>query len=138
MAKQSAFESLQSIGLEIISNDSVRNDITTAYLYIKRETSKPNLVTETINELETLLKPHILVDRERLILDKKASWVSNREIPFKFNNYQDFLNDDMFLYAIMNSIKMRHGLNYVYNRYITGLEYYIYIIEKEIESLELQ
>ena len=136
LAKQSAFESLQSIGLDIISNDSVRNDITTAYLYIKRETNKPNLVTESSNELETLLKPHILVDRERLILDKKDSFLSNGEIPYKFINYQNFLNDDMFLYALMNSIKIRHVHNYAYNRYKTGLKYYINIIEKEIESLE--
>ena len=136
LAKQSAFESLKSIGLDIISNDSVRNDITTAYLYIKQETNKPNLVTESINELETLLKPHITVDRERLILDKENSWIWSRETPFKFINYQHFLKDDKFLYALMFSIKMRHVQNNIYNRYKSGLEYYIFIIEKEIESLE--
>jgi len=136
LAKQSAFESLKSIGLDIISNDTVRNSISTAYLYIKQETNKPNIVTESINELETLLKPHIEVDRERLILDKENSWIGNYETPFKFINYQHFLKDDKFLYALMFSIKMRHVQNYIYNRYKSGLEYYIFIIEKEIESLE--
>lgn len=136
LAKQSAFESLKSMGLDIISNDSVRQGISTAYLYIKQEANRPNYVTESINELKTLLKPHIMVDRERLILDKNGSWINSRETPFKFRNYQHFLKDDKFLYALMFSIKMRHLMIYIYNRYKSGLDYYIYIIEKEIKSLE--
>ena len=136
LAKQSAFESLKSMGLDIISNDSVRKSISTAYLYIKHEANKPNYVTESINELEKLLKPHIMVDRERLIKDKKGSWINSRETPFKFRNYQRFLKDDKFLYALMFSIKMRYLMTYIYNRYKAGLDYNIFIIEKEIKSLE--
>ncbi|MCR9291034.1 MAG: DUF6090 family protein [Bacteroidetes bacterium] len=136
LAKQSAFESLKSIGLEIISNDSIRKDITDAYLYVQQETNKPNIVTETIIELDVLLKPHIVVDRQRLILDEEDSWIWRSEIPFKFINYQHFLEDDKFLYALMKSLKMRNLQIYIYGRYKSGLEYYLELIEKEIKSLE--
>ena len=136
LAKQSAFESLKSIGLDIISNDSIRQGISTAYLYIKQEANKPNYVTESINDLETLLNPHIIVDRERLILDKKGSWINSRETPFKFRNYQHFLKDDKFLYALMYSIKMRNLTIYIYDRYKSGLEFNIHNIGEEIKLLE--
>lgn len=54
LARQSAFESLQSTGLEIISNDTIRKDIATAYLYLNRYANKISYVTKSINELETL------------------------------------------------------------------------------------
>ena len=136
LARQSAFESLQSIGLEIISNDTIRHDIATAYLYLNRSANKISEVTKSIHELETLLKPHIMVDREKLLSDTKNNWVGNYGIPYKFINYKYFVNDDRFLYALMNSIKERYFQVYTYKRYEAGLEYYIGNIEEEIKSLE--
>ena len=135
LASQSAFESLKSLGLEIISNDSIRDDIVTVYLYIN-DAMNDTRVLNTINELKTLLKPHILIDRDRLLSDTENTWLNLREIPFKFNNYKSFLDDENFLYSLMSSIKERQIQVYLYGRYEKGLEHYISNIEKEIKSLE--
>ena len=136
LARQSAFESLKSIGLEIISNDTIRRDITTAYKYLNRSANKISDVTKSARELETLLKPHIMVDREKLKLDPKNPWVERLEIPYKFINYASFINDDRFFYALMNSIKERNIQVYAYRIYKKGLENYIGSIEDEVKSLE--
>ena len=135
LASQSAFESLKSVGLEIISNDLIRDDIVTVYLYIN-EAINDKRVSKTINELATLLRPHIKIDRDRLLSDTKNTWLNLREIPFKFNNYKSVLDDENFLYALMSSIKERQLQVYLYGRYERGLENYISNIEKEIKSLE--
>ena len=135
LASQSAFESLKSVGLEIISNDLIRDDIVTVYLYIN-EAINDKRVSKTINELKTLLRPHIKIDRDRLLSDTKNTWLNLREIPFKFNNYKSVLDDENFLYALMSSIKERQLQVYLYGRYERGLENYISNIEKEIKSLE--
>jgi len=108
----------------------------TAYLYLNRSANKISAVTKSIHELETILKPHIMVDRERLLSDTKNTWMGSRGIPYKFINYKYFMNDDRFLYALMNSIKERHLQVYTFKRYETALEYYIGNIEEEIKSLE--
>ena len=79
LASQSAFESLKSVGLEIISNDLIRDDIVTVYLYIN-EAINDKRVSKTINELKTLLRPHIKIDRDRLLSDTKKTWLNLREI----------------------------------------------------------
>jgi hypothetical protein len=136
MARQSAFESLKSIGIEIISNDSLRHEIATAYLYLNHSANKITDVTKSARELETLLKPHIMVDREKLLSDKKNTWVRSRGVPYKFINYKSFLNDDEFLYALMYSIRKRRTQIFTYKIYENGLENFIGSIEEEVKSLE--
>jgi hypothetical protein len=135
LASTSAFESLQSLGLEIISNDSIRDALIRVYLYIDKA-AKDHTVSESIEALEITLEPHIRLDRARLKSDTARTWINTWEIPYAFIDYESFQNDDKFLYALIDLIKMRRLRLFLYGQYQKGLEYHIHNIEMEINALE--
>ncbi len=137
-AKMSAFESLKSLGLEIISNDSIRQKITTAYLYMEKFTSEkrgPNIIAA---KLEGILEPYMVIDREKFIANptllKKEYW--GRKIPFKFRNYTALLNDEPFLFNVMNAIEYRDTEIFISKQFKKGIEEVISDITQELTRLE--
>ena len=135
LASTSAFESLQSLGLEIVSNDSIRDGLIRVYLYIDKAANDHSL-TESIEQLQTTLDPHIQVDRVRLKSDSARTWINTWEIPYTFVNYESLLSDDKFLYALIDLLKMRRLRVFLYGQYRAGLVWHIGNVEKEINRLE--
>ena len=137
-AKMSAFESLKSLGLEIISNDSIRQKITTAYLYMGELTSGESSANIMAKKLESILEPYMVIDREKFIsnpkLLKRTHW--GRKIPFKFINYDALLIDEIFLFNVMNAIEFREGAIWYSLQFKKGIEEVISDITKELKRLE--
>jgi Family of unknown function (DUF6090) len=137
-AKQSAFESLQSIGLEIISNDSIRQKITTAYLYMRNFTTGESDVNKSTTKLFGLLEPYMAIDREKLISDpeliNRKYW--GRRLPFKLINYAVLLKDEVFLNNLMYSIESRSVNIYAYKQFKKGIEELVSNINQELKRLE--
>ena len=106
-AKVSAFESLQSVGLEIISNDTIRQKITTTYLYMKKFTNEESDANRAASKLASLLEPYIVLNRAKFISDpeltNRSYW--GRKIPIKFINYDVLLRDELFFISLMDSIE---------------------------------
>ena len=136
--KESAFESLQSIGLDIISNDSIRQKITTVYLRIKRHSNRERGPNKSAKELEEILETYIAIDRERLVSEANSrdSEYWGRKLPFRFNDYEALLNDEAFLYNLMNSIDARITQITVFNYFKSGIEDLISDIGQELKRLE--
>jgi hypothetical protein len=137
-AKQSAFESLKSIGLEIISNDSIRQKITTTYLYIRKITTEESLPNKSATKLRGILEPYMAINREKLISDPEVTnkdyW--NRKLPFKLINYDKLLNDEVFLLNVMTSMESRFAIIYGYKVFKKGIEEVIADITQELKKLE--
>jgi len=137
-AKQSAFESLQSIGLEIISNDSIRQKITTTYLFMKKFTIEDTPANKLATKLLGLLEPYVAIDREKLISDPELTnreyW--SRKLPFKLINYDVLLKDEVFLFNLMGSIDSRVENIYGFERFKKGIEEVILDITQELKRLE--
>jgi len=137
-AKQSAFESLQSIGLEIISNDSIRQKITTAYLYMRKFTTEESDANIMATKLEGILEPYIAIDREKLISDPELTnrehW--GRKLPFKLMNYDKLLNDEVFLHNLMASVESRVSNVFYFENFKKGIEEVVANIEQELKRLE--
>jgi hypothetical protein len=136
--KQSAFESLKSIGLEIISNDSIRQDITTVYMYVKKNTNQESTPNKFAAKLFNFLEPHIAIDREVLISDSelinKKYW--GRNVPFKLINYEALLNNETFLFNIMQSIDSKVAGIVASGRFKNLIEEVISDIDIELKRLE--
>ena len=138
-AKTSAFESLQSLGLEIISNDSIRQSITSTYLYIARFKDYESELSRDITKLKNLIEPYLIIDREFLIsnpsLTSQTRW-GIRNIPFKFTNYENFLNNEQIVYTVLTSIQSKYLQNYLIQRFEKGMVQVIANIEEELNILE--
>jgi hypothetical protein len=137
-AKMSAFESLKSLGLEIISNDSIRQKITTAYLFMEKFTSEESEANIIAKKLEGMLESYIIIDREKFIstpklLDKNY-W--GRKIPLKFINYNALLNNETFLLYVMNSIESRDTAIFYSQLFKKGIKEVISDITQELIRLE--
>ena len=137
-AKMSAFESLKSLGLEIISNDSIRQKITTAYLYMEKFTSEENGANLIAKKLEGMLESYMIIDREKFIsnprLLNRNYW--GRRIPIKFINYNTLLNDEIFLFNVMSSIELRDTEIIYSKEFKKGIEEVISDITQELKRLK--
>ena len=137
-AKMSAFESLKSLGLEIISNDTIRQKITTAYLYMKKFTSEESSSNIIAAKLEKQLESYLIINREKFISNPKLLnrnyW--GRKIPLKFINYNALLNDEKFMLNVMNSIESRGGAIFYSKQFKKGIKEVISDITLELKRLE--
>ena len=137
-AKMSAFESLKSLGLEIISNDSIRQKITTAYLFMEKFTNEESGANIIAAKLENMLETYIIIDREKFIsnpaLLNRNYW--GRKIPIKFINYNALLNDESFLFNVMYSIELRDDAIFFSREFKKGIKEVILDITQELKRLE--
>jgi Family of unknown function (DUF6090) len=137
-AKQSAFESLKSVGLETISNDSTRAKITDVYLNIGRILDEKDEVFGAISELETILNVHLMIDREMLLANPqlaKKIWWGPRGIPFKIINYEALLRDEKFLYTLLDSMQWRRMQIFSYEGFGELIQNVINDIEEELKRV---
>jgi len=137
-AKQSAFESLKSVGLETISNDSIRAKITDVYLKIEKVINEKDEVRRANLELNTILKTHLMIDREMLLANPqlaKKTWWGPRKIPFKIIDYEALLRDEKLLFTLLDSMQWRRMQIYSYERFGEFMQNIINDIEKELKRL---
>jgi len=136
--KESAFESLQSMGLDIISNDSIRQEITTVYMRIKKHANRESASNKFAEALEDKLETYIAIDRERLVsgADSPDGEYWGRHLPFRFTNYEVLLNDETFLFNLMNSIDAKIAQITVFRYFKNGIEALISDIDQELIRLE--
>ena len=139
--KSSGFEALNSIGLDLLSNDSVRIKITDIYqLRLKRVVEAGWRETPS-RDLNAIIQPYIdkyvrndieagRVRNVDYLLDSMAMY------PTKINNYEAFLKDDAMFGALSKSLFQRSGKIRIH--YITAreIEDALLTIEKELERLE--
>ena len=140
-AKQSAFEALENIGLDIISNDSIRQAITHVYLIIRRIVATKFVSSDNWNpnKLRSLLEVHLRIDRESdkiALITNNSKYLGTKKLPFKFRNYDKFIKDEQFLYTLINSIEWRKAQIIQHQRFQSMLENVISMLEKELENIE--
>jgi hypothetical protein len=138
LASQSAFESLKSVGLETISNDSIRAKITDVYLKIEKVINEKDEVRRANLELNTILKTHLMIDREMLLANPqlaKKTWWGPRKIPFKIIEYEALLRDEKLLFTLLDSMQWRRMQIYSYERFGEFMQNIINDIEKELKRL---
>ena len=137
IAKQSAFESLKSLGLEIITSDSLREKITTTYLHIEKQIGEENRSNKSAIKLWSILEPHFVIDEEELISIKEDRWFRGyRNFPFTITDYNKLMNDERFLLKIQEAIHSRQIQIYGYMRFRNGIEEVISNISQELKRLE--
>lgn len=137
-SKESAFESLKSIGMDAISNDSIRQQITDAYLGIYQMINK-HIIKEDINNLKQLITPYLILDRQKIVdnpdLRTKVIW-GPRDIPFIFKDYKAFLDDEYLLLAVTETLQKRYFQMQILKHYEQNMEMIISNISNEIQRLE--
>lgn len=111
-ASQSGFINLESIGLDIISNDSIRQMISSIYLRIRESIRAYEIgrVTRDPDKLRQLLEPYLMIDHGIKLFREEGRELffgGNRNLPFKFIDYQQFLKDEEFLLTLVQSIESR-------------------------------
>lgn len=144
--KTGAFESLKSIGLDLLSNDTLRLKITDLYqLQIERTFSKGLRQTELLS-IENLMMPflekHFVLSadqhlenlpalREDLENLPKVSFFENRLI-----SYDALRNDQAFLRMLQNVLIIRRNKIFDHLLAKREIESTIRAIDKEIERLD--
>jgi hypothetical protein len=137
LAKRSAFESLQSLGLELITNDSLREKITTTYMFMEVMTGEETSANKSARKLENILESHIVIDRQELISRSEDRWFRGiRNYPFTIANYEALLNDEQFLHNVLLVIRDRGVQIYGNEFFKDGIEEVINDIDQDLIRLE--
>jgi len=139
--RQSGFKRLENIGMEIISNDTIRQIISDIYLDISEyirdvDSGKEDMVVDKLREL---LESHLMIDHN-VVLSRPEGWQTffggTRRLPFNFVNYRSFQEDEQFLFALVRSIEHRAGRNRRSKIFQNVLETAVEKIDREINILE--
>jgi hypothetical protein len=139
--KTSAFESLKSLGLDIITNDTLRQAITTLYQIRIPVLSNSDVAVEfdkTRSKLIRLLEPHIVLDRTKILgqinTDESASYGAFRFL--KVTNFEQVLNDESLVLTIHQALSRLRRIIRQYQRAVLAIQRVNNMIEQEIERLE--
>ena len=139
--KTSAFESLKSTGLDILTNDSIRNAITDLY-----QSKIPYLLTNSIkNEHDKfpdkfwpLIKRHLKIDMKRV--EKEISEPnrrrSRRYFPYQIKDLNALFGDEQIIITVQESINWRTARIGNYRGVVGDIERVENIIDAEILRLE--
>lgn len=132
--KTAAFDNLKSIGLNIISNDTLRSEIADLYQLryqriVDRGDNNPKY--DITRKIEPYLYKHLVIDPSLVI---GGSTIYGTEEPFdyywwKISDYDRFLNDLDFV----NELQITMGER---NQKIAGHYYTIYLIENLSEAID--
>jgi hypothetical protein len=138
--KTSAFESLKSIGLENLQNDSVRQSITNLY-----QITFPSLMESgnekirshflAINKIEPLIEKHLILDNRAILSNPIFTTSSTRTFPYLFIDYQSFLTDEKIGLAIQKSIRWRNAIIEQHKFVIMEIERISQMIDSELDRL---
>lgn len=131
--KSSGFEALNSIGLDLLSNDSVRIKITDLYQLSLKRVVELGYIENPGQDLTSLTKPFI---KKYMKADLEAGQVrtmdyaigSTSVYPPKIHNYHAFL-EDQELFGVLNNSAIRRAWK-IRTHYNTALE-----LEDVIQSI---
>lgn len=138
--KTSGFEALNSIGLNLLSNDSIRIEITNLYqLYLKRVVNQGWRETPS-NDIGKLMEPHL---KRNLTIDTKKKeriiYYNNDSIGIKatkIRNYNALLNDIEFQRTLNRTILNRTGKINIHGLFLKRIEHAMKSIKEELNRLE--
>jgi len=138
--KTSGFEALNSIGLNLLRNDSVRKEITNFYqLYLQRVVNEGRLETPS-NDIGKLMEPflnrHFTIDtnnKERMLYFNTDSIGIKKT---KIKDYSALLNDIDFQVELNHSIVIRTYKINVHGQSLKWIEHAMKSIKKELTRLE--
>ena len=138
--KSSAFESLKSQGLTILSNDSLRHKITTLY-----QLSIPSLVNSDVvvenakfrNKIYPLLEPYLVVDRNQVVNDRNSdSFAWSRKLErINIIDQDKFLKDELLLLTLQKSLSWRGMVIKLHEMVIKEINQVLKEIKDEIDHL---
>ncbi|MCK0157753.1 DUF6090 family protein [Cellulophaga sp. F20128] len=136
--KTSAFENLKNIGLNTLSNDSLRIDITNLFqLNLKRLDDELGMKQAEIN-ITKLIQPFLF---KYLIADysqpTKYGFIHSDSISIyklRINNYDKFLNDNDLMMNLQLSLFNRGKIIDEETETIKAIDSVIYGIEEELEN----
>jgi hypothetical protein len=132
--KKSAFESLQSLGLYTLTNDSVRLAITDLYhlSFVRLEKrGREGDSYKILNMMRPYINKHMVLVEETGV-NSSGSVDYNRSI----SNYKDFLNDQQFLEALQWLMEERRFKIRNFHRNLPRTERVINMVKDELERLE--
>ncbi len=137
----SAFESLKSIGFDVLSNDSLRLAISNLYQLTMPSLYQSGASVEYAKfrkKILPLLEPHLSIDRDRILNDSKMDELTFRsELKYAtINNPQAFINDELLLLNIQSSLFWRNRVIRQHARVAKTIEKITQMIDSEIELLE--
>ena len=138
--KTSAFESLKSMGLDILSNDSLRQKITTLYQLSIPLIMRSDAAVEYSkfrDKLYPLLEPYLIVDRE-LVGEERSpqNYAWSRGFNYiKIKNVDQLLEDELFLLTLQQSIRPRWIVIRQHESVVNKINQTLTEIRNEIDNL---
>lgn len=137
--KTSAFESLKSLGLDILSNDSLRQDITTLYQLTIPLLMKSDAAVEAgrIREkVYSLLEPHLKMNRTEIIsLLARNEGTYIRSGYFDIKDVESLIDDEPLLLTIQEALNWRLKVIRQHEWVVNSINSVMLQIEDEIERL---
>ena len=138
--KTSGFDALNSIGLDLLSNDSIRIEITNLFqLYLKRVVNQGWRETP-INDIGKRMEPHL---RRNLTIDtqkeERMIYYNNDSIGIKvakIRNYNTLLNDIEFQRTLNRTILSRTSKINIHGLSLRRIDHAMMSIKKELKRLE--
>tara|TARA_Y100000385_G_C13091584_1_gene639041 strand:- start:197 stop:865 length:669 start_codon:yes stop_codon:yes gene_type:complete len=139
--KTSAFESLKSLGLDILSNDSLRQKITTLYqlsipLVMQSDAAVEN--AKFRNKIYPLLEHHLMVNREKTSQKKKAgkfAW-SRKFNHINIKDIDHLIEDELLLLTLQKSLSWRWIVISQHQKTIGEINQIRFLINEEIHRLQ--
>ena len=137
--KTSAFESLKSLGLDILSNDTLRQDITTLYQLTIPSLMKSDAAVEAGRiriKVYSLLEPHLKMNRtEILSLLARNEGTYIRSGYFDIKDVESLIDDEPLLLTIQESLNWRLKVIRIHEWVVKSINSVMLHIEDEIERL---
>ena len=138
--KTSGFDALNSIGLNLLSNDSIRIEITNLYqLYLKRVVNQGWRETPK-NDIGNLMEPHL---RRNLIIDtqkkERMTYFNKDSIGIKsakIRNYKALLYDIEFQGALNRTILSRTSKIHIHGLSLGRINHAMASIKEELNRIE--
>jgi len=138
--KTSAFESLKSIGLDILSNDSLRQEITSLYqLSIPILKNSESAVEFSIirRNLSLLLNPYLKINRTKVLEERERGEIGFGTTRFmEVQNLEDLVNDELLFLTLQRMLNLRMSITRQHTRVSKRIERAMLKIEEEIERLD--
>ena len=139
--KTSAFESLKSTGLDILTNDSIRNASTDLY-----QSRIPYLLKNSIKKEHDkfpdifwpLLKRHLKLDMKRIEreMGEPEKRRSRRYFPYEIKDLNALFRDEQIIIAVQESINWRTARVGNYRGVVSDIERVENMISAEVLRLE--
>ncbi len=139
--RTSGYENLKSVGLSIITNDSLRKEITNVFErnfeYARLEGRVYNKSQNSSEDLGPFYKKHFSVDfdKQRVIQYTDSSFVLKTN-DIKIRNYQDLLNEVDLVTILQKTIFDRAGKISIYNLTVKKIDEVSDMIKKELEQFK--